>query len=108
MAKAIATVLVVLIVAITLAVFWGKAESAGGAKRDASWLQRINIGMASVYKARAEKAALSARAADVAREKMQEERDEAVARAASIAAELAKLKDDPVVFPKDLARSMNR
>jgi hypothetical protein len=108
MAKAIATVLVVLIVAVTLAVFWGKAESAGGAKRDASWLSKINSGLASVYKARAQKASLSARAAEVEREKMEQERDEAVARSAAIAAELAKMKDDPVVFPKDLVRSMNR
>lgn len=108
MAKALATVAVVLIVAITLAVFWGKAESAGGAKQDASWMQRINAGMAKVYKRRSEQAAVSARAAEVEREKMQEERDQAVARATAIAGELAKLKDDPVVFPKELVRSMNR
>lgn len=106
--KALGTALAVLIVCLFLASMWGKAEQSGGAKKDASWMQRINAGIAKAYKARAERAAVSARAAEIERDKMQEERDQAVERDAAIAAELARLQGDPVVFPKELARSMNR
>lgn len=106
--KALGTAVAVLIVCLFLASMWGKAEQAGGAKKDASWMQKINAGIAKVYKARAEKAQIAALAADQQREQLEAERDEAVARAAAIAAELARLQGDPVVFPKELARSMNR
>ena len=108
MAKAFSAAIAVLAVVVFVVVMWGRAESAGGAKRDASWLTKINSGLASVYKGRAERAAMSARAAEIEREKMEQERDEAVARAAAIAAELAKLKDDPVVFPRAVAREMRK
>lgn len=108
MAKALGTVFVVLTLCIFAAVMWGKAETAGGAKRDASWMQRINAGMAKAFQQRAEKAAVAARAAELERDKLQEERDQAVARAAAIAAELARLQGDPVVYPKALAREMRR
>lgn len=108
MAKAFSAAVIVLIVVIFVVIMWGKAETAGGAKRDASWLQRFNVGLAKVYKDRAERAAVSARAAEIERERMQEERDQAVARAAAIAAEMAKLKDDPIVFPRAVAREMRK
>jgi hypothetical protein len=108
MAKALGTVLVVLTLCIFAAVMWGKAESSGGAKRDASWMQRFNDGLAKVYKKRAEQAVVSARAAEAERAKLQDERDQAVARAAAIAAELARLQGDPVVYPKALAREMRK
>ena len=106
--KALGTAIAVLIVCLFLASMWGKAEQAGGAKKDASWMQRINAGMAKAFQQRAEKAAVAARAAELERDKLQEERDQAVARAAAIAAELARLQGDPVVYPKALAREMRR
>lgn len=108
MAKALATVFVVLIVCITLAVFWGKAETAGGSKRDASWLQRFNSGMAVALQRRVEHERRMKEAVAKSLEQVEAERDEAVARAAAIAAELARLQGDPVVYPKELAREMNR
>lgn len=108
MAKALATVVAVLVVCLFLASMWGKAEQAGGAKQNASWMQRLNAGMAKAYKARAEKAQVAALVADQEREKLEAERDAAVARASAIAAELAKLQDDPVVFPQAVAREMRK
>lgn len=107
-AKAVATVLVVLILCITAALFWGKAESAGGAKRDVSWLKNINRGVLTVLRKREADSQARAAAAVGALAKVEAERDEAVANAAAVAAALARLQDDPVCYTRDLVKEMNR
>lgn len=107
-AKALGVVLVALIVLAGAVLLYGAGTSGGAAKRDASWLTRLNAATASVMTRRAQRERAMRQAESVAREQAESERDEAIARAAAIAAELAKLKDDPVVYPAKLAKEMRR
>lgn len=107
-AKALAAGIAALVLVGAAALLFSAGASSGGAKKDASWLQRLNAATVSVMRKRAEreKEIRTAVARDL--ERVEAERDAAIARAAAIASELAKLSDDPVIYPASLAREMNR
>lgn len=108
MAFAVIAAVVVFGVILAAALLYGAGQSSGGAKRDVSWLSRANAGLAAVMKKRAADARAQTAAAVKSLEVVEAERDEAIARAAAVAAELAKLQDDPVVYPRKLVQEMNR
>lgn len=108
MAKALAIVGVAICVLVGGALLHTSGQSAGSAKRDASWLQRLNAGMALAMKRRSEQDRAVRDAVAKSLQQVEAERDEAVARAAAIATELAALKDDPVVYPRQLAKEMSK
>jgi len=107
-AKALALVIVSVTAVAGGVLLYGAGTSGGAAKRDASWLTRLNAATAAVMKKRADRERDLRIAESVAREKAESDRDDAIARAAAIATELARLQDDPVVYPRRLAKEMRR
>lgn len=108
MAKAVAIVGVAICFLIGGALLHTSGQSSGGAKRDASWLQRLNAATALAMKRRSEQDRAVRDAVAKSLQQVEAERDEAVKRAAAIATELASLKDDPVVYPRQLAKEMSK
>lgn len=108
MAKAFSLVVVALICVMGLSLVFGAGQSAGSAKRDVSWLSKLNAANVLHARYQARLAARTADAAEEARLAAEKDRDEAIARSAAIAAELAKLTGDPIVYPRSLALEMRK
>jgi len=79
----------------TLVVSWIKSSN------DASWLKAIN-------QATTEATARSSKAAQVEREKAEADKVAALERVRDLETQLQALKDDPVVYPRALTRSLNQ
>jgi hypothetical protein len=81
--------------AVTLVGSWIKSAN------DAAWLRSIN-------QATEQAAARSSKAAQAEREKAEADKAAALDRVRDLENELQAMKDDPVCFPKSIARSLNR
>lgn len=102
-----AVVMIALVAGGTLLFSGGK--SSGGARVEAAWLSAVNKINAIRLKMRADQAIKIAAATQAERDRAEAERDEAIARAASLEVELATLKSrDAVAFPRQLAGELNR
>lgn len=103
-ASAIGFALVTVLITGTgaLVVSWIKSAN------DASWLKEINQASAKATAQEKARAAASEKAAQAEREKAEKDAAAAVEHARSLEQQLQAMKDDPVVFPKALARSLNQ
>lgn len=91
-AKALAAALIVIVLAIGAASLFAAGEGAGGAKTQAVWLSKFNAWNVMQAQRRARMASRALEREARARAEAERERDEAVARAAVHAAQLATLK----------------
>lgn len=85
-----------------------QAKTLATAQCDQKWVaEQIAQSTAAANRAAAQSEA-TANAAENARADAEGERDAALARAADLAATLAATKDNPVVWPRDIARSLRK
>lgn len=102
--KALAAVAIVIVLTVAAAFLFGAGQSAGGAKRDATWLQKLNAAFALQAKRQARQAVATADAAAKTQAEAEQRAEAAVQRAAVLAAEVARLKGegrDTEVFTAD-------
>lgn len=75
---------------------------------NAEWMQEINQASAKATAEEKARTAASEKAAQTERDKAQADRQAALDRAHALEMQLQAMKDDPVVFPQDLARSLRK
>lgn len=108
MAKAAAAVAVVLILTLAGALLYGSGQSAGGARTDASWLNRFNAWNLMQAKRRERMAQQALQVEAESRAKAEAAEAEAEKRAALLAAELVRMQtlgqDRPIMSEAERMR----
>lgn len=85
-----------------------QATAVAAAACDQKWMSQQIAANKKVDDDTAVRAQAQAEAADIARLNAQAERDQAIAQRVDLETQLQKLKDDPTVWPQDVARSMRK
>ncbi len=85
-----------------------QAAAVATAQCDAKYLAQRIAESTAAAQAAADTARAVANAADLARLKADGERDQAIARAIDLENTLAALKDNPIVWPRDIARELRK
>lgn len=113
----IAVAVAIVVIGILVGLWWLRydAASSATAARDATWRADIAAQRARDLEAQRARDLVAEKKAAAERAALERQRDEAAARAAELESNLAKLAQgvdaaagDPVIFPRDLVRSLRK